>query len=269
MKVLTFLNEKGGVGKTTLARHVAAGAALHDLRVLLIDTDTQGHCAQQLGLPATPGLYNLLVKQARWGAVVYEPEARHWSGIEPTIGRLLLLPSDINTRSISAEIDQSHPLLLRERLAELEGGIELVVIDTAPTPTLLQSVIMLASDFVVYPTQCQGLSLDGLAQSTQHMRDLDDVRATFGLAPLQLVGVVPTMFQGTLAHGKGLDLLTNHFGTKRVWEPIPHRTIWQQCEYEQQTLFAYAPAGDATQQMRQMVQKTLTTLQLTSEVNHA
>jgi chromosome partitioning protein len=258
MKVLSFLNEKGGVGKTTLSRHFAAGAALHDLRVLLIDTDTQGHCSRLLGIGKQPGLYRLLMQRAPWGKVLYEANAAHWSGREPTIGQLLVLPSDISTRDITPE----QPLALRERLAELDGAIDLVILDTSPTPVKLQNVLMLASDYVAYPTQCQDLSLDGMKETTLHMHNLNAERAGFGLEPLKLVGVMPTMYSRTLVHGEALDALLNHYKRLAVWEPVPHRTVWQECEWVQQTLFSYAPHADATEMMRRMVDRLLKTLQI-------
>lgn len=256
--VLAVLNEKGGVGKTTLARHIAAGAALRDLRVLLIDTDTQGHCSRLLGIGDLPGLYQLLVQHAPWGKVIYEPDAGHWSGREPNVGRLLVLPGDISTRAIVP----THPLMLRERLAELANSVDLIVLDTSPTPVALQTALMLASDYVVYPTQCQDLSLDGLAKTTTHMRALDTEREGFGLDALKLVAVVPTMYEQTLVHGEGLDALVTHFGRRLVWEPFAHRTIWQQCEWQHKTLFAYAPTDPVTADVRRLVDHTLNVMRL-------
>ena len=66
MKVLTFLNEKGGVGKTTLTSTIGAGLAIMGYRVLLIDADPQGHLTISYGLKKHHSLYDLLVRDAEF-----------------------------------------------------------------------------------------------------------------------------------------------------------------------------------------------------------
>jgi chromosome partitioning protein len=70
LKAITLLNEKGGVGKTTLATHFAAGLTLRDLRVLLIDTDPQAHATTTFGLKKEPALHDLLVREAEFTDVL-------------------------------------------------------------------------------------------------------------------------------------------------------------------------------------------------------
>lgn len=263
MNVVTLLNEKGGVGKTTLSLHFSAGAALHDLRVLLIDSDTQGQCATLLGIAKSAGLPKLLVAGASWKSVLVEPDFARWGGRAGTVGRLLLLPGNIETRMTPMRID--NLLILRERLHELDGLIDLVVIDTSPTPTLLQPVITLASDAVIYPTRPNLLSEDGLAESVGHMREQEAVRAQYGLPPLVMLGVVPNHYRDTLAHRNGIEHLEKFFGDALVWRPLPLRTIWEDREGAQQTLFAYAPKHEAALEMMALVERMLSALKLNVE----
>ena len=62
--IISIASQKGGVGKTTLATHIAAGLAVKGHRVVLVDSDPQGHATVALGLPKEPGLYDLLVRDA-------------------------------------------------------------------------------------------------------------------------------------------------------------------------------------------------------------
>lgn len=250
MQVLTLLNEKGGVGKTTLATHIAAGLAIRGKRVLLIDSDAQGSATSQLDLPDDmSGLYQLLVKEAEWNQVLLEPQA--WAGATAVKGRLLVLPSNAETRAIPLLVDDVR--LLSERLTELDDHIDIVVVDTSPTPSLLHSMIYVASDYMVYPTQCELLSLRGLAKSVVHMQRMKDTRKAFNLKPTHLLGIQPTMFEAhTLAHKHGMELIQKQFGGV-TWRPIADRTIWKQASFQQQTIFAYAAESEAASEMWEVV----------------
>ena len=70
MKTITLLNEKGGVGKTTLAIHIAAGLAIRGKRVVLVDADAQANSTSQLQIAEAPGIHDLLVREAEWNDVL-------------------------------------------------------------------------------------------------------------------------------------------------------------------------------------------------------
>ncbi len=249
MQVITLLNEKGGVGKTSLARHVAAALALSGKRVLLVDADPQAHSTHQMRLKEYGGMYRLLVQEEEWETVLKNgtPPLAAWAGTQPTTGSLHVLRGNVETRAIPGLIDDVR--LLRERLTQLDGYMDYAVIDTSPTPSLLQSMIYIASDALIYPTQAQSLSLDGLAKSVARMASLNKTRQEFGMGGAQLIGVVPTMVRNTSAHAYGLDLIEKHFGTKMMLPSLAMSTVWQDAEYNKETLYTYAPNHEATRQM--------------------
>ncbi len=250
MKVLTLLNEKGGVGKTTLSAHIGAGLAQQGARVLIVDTDAQANLTSQFRVAETGGLYQLIVKEAAWRDVLTKPEVAGWSAGNPT-GALYLLTSNIETRGIPLMVDDAR--ILAERLEELEEHVDVVVIDTSPTPSLLHSMIYLASDYMIYPTQCEMLALGGVAKSVAHMTGNRSTRKAFGLVPTTLLAVQPMMFMSnTSAHQYGLEKIKAQFGAA-VWAPITARTIWREASYAQQTIFAYAPESPAAADMWQVV----------------
>ena len=173
MKVITLLNEKGGVGKTTLATHMAMGMAARGAKVLLIDGDPQGHATIRSGMKKAPGLYDLLVRDMEWGAVVkmVPPERFGTPGDVLPDGRLWLLPSNVETRNIANSISEAS--LLAERLEDWSTTIDVVVIDSSPTPSLLHGVFYTATDYVVYPTLLAWTSFDGLVESIKHRMEAD------------------------------------------------------------------------------------------------
>jgi chromosome partitioning protein len=252
MQVITLLNEKGGVGKTTLSVNLAAGMAIRGKRVLLIDTDAQANATNQLQLPEDGGLYQLLVKEAEWNSITASPKEVLWGTGLGMKGELMVVTSNLETRAIPLLVDDAT--ILRERLNELAEHVDVVVIDTSPTPSLLHAMIYLCSDYMIYPTQAEILSMVGLAKSVSHMQRSKDMRKAFGLRETVLLGVQPTMYQAqTIAHQHGLEKIRAQFGAL-TWHPLSQRTIWREASFAQQTIFSYAPDDAAAKEMWAVIQ---------------
>ena len=73
MKTITLLNEKGGVGKTTLSTHLAAYLALRGKKVILVDADAQAHATVTLGIAKSSGFYDLMVRDDSFQRLVISP----------------------------------------------------------------------------------------------------------------------------------------------------------------------------------------------------
>lgn len=245
MKIVTLLNEKGGVGKTTLATHIAAGLAMKGYRVVLVDADPQGHAAVTLGMKKEPALYDLLVREAPFDAVMREvpPEQFQVPGVEVS-GTLHVIASNVETRSIPLNI--SNVFVVQRRFRELQDVADFVIFDTPPTPSLLHGSINVATDGILFPTKCEYLSFDGLAESLAHRKDAQPMRQELGLENVKVLGIVPTMYRAnTVAHAEGLRKLQERFGAA-VWDAIPMRTAWVEASVMRQLVFNFAPDSEAT-----------------------
>lgn len=240
MKIITLLNEKGGVGKTTLATHIAAGLAIIGYKVLLVDADPQGNATVAFGQPNEPGLYNLLVRRADFSQVVRGiPHEIYEHPGEPVRGRLGLIPSNAETRSIATQISDAFEV--RKRFRELDNIFDVVIFDTSPTPSLLHGSIYLATHGIIYPTECEYLSMKGLMDSFSHREAADAQRQEFNLGQIMLMGIVPMKYRSaTLEHQENLADLREAFGNK-VWNPIPQRTIWPEATRLNRTVWNLAP----------------------------
>src|SRR5262249_26881933 len=124
MKTIVCANEKGGVGKTTLAIHLAAGLAIEGQTVILIDGDPQGHSTLGLRAKKEPQIYELMARDAEWEHVLRTVPPAVYACDEPK-GQLMLLPSNIETKNLATM--SLNAFQLRERLAEISDSVDTVI----------------------------------------------------------------------------------------------------------------------------------------------
>jgi chromosome partitioning protein len=254
MKIITLLNEKGGVGKTTLATHIATGLAIRGYRVILADADPQGHATVALGINRLPGLYNLLVREESFRDNLHfvQPSTYEVPG-QPVKGQLYVVPGNNETRAIP--LMTSDGLIVLKRFSELRGHVDVVIFDTSPTPSLLHASIYMATHSIVYPTECEFLSLDGLKMSLQHKDSIQPTREQWGLPHLEVLGIVPMKYRAsTVLHSHNLQSLHRYYGDK-VWEPLALGTIWGEASQRRRPVFHLAPDSRASEEIWNVVNR--------------
>ncbi len=253
MQILTLSNFKGGCGKSTSATHIAAGLAIKGKRVVLVDGDPQAHATLMFGLQEEPGLYDLLVRNASFEKVLRPVHPQVYAPDGNSKGELFVVPSNVETRSIPLHI--TDPFIMHRRMHQLDNWADIVIVDTSPTPSLLQTVIFVATDGMIYPTKCEALSFDGLNKSLGFREEAQPMRQKYGLSPVALVGIIPTMYRAsTIEHTQLYDALKENFGD-RVWRPIPQRTVWAEASRLRQPVFAVAPDTQAAKDAWYLVHK--------------
>lgn len=229
MKIISFANQKGGVGKTTSAINLADGLAHQGYRTLLVDLDPQGHVAFALGLEKTPGLYHLICLDEKLPRVV-----------RPARPNLDILPSDKRTEKVKRQITLSD---FRETiLAEIlrSSGYDVILIDMAPSLDVLHVNGLVASDWVIIPTRLDALAIDGVKEILLTMGEI----AQQGY-PFQGYSVLPTFFDRTTRETlTQFKEVIHTFGT-RVWPPIPQDTRVREAAAFGKTLSEYSPDSPA------------------------
>jgi chromosome partitioning protein len=252
MKVITLLNEKGGVGKTTLSTHIAAGLAIRGLRVVFVDADPQANSTKVFGLPKAPHFHDLIVRGKAWAEALQlvHPDVYGEPHRVPA-GQLLVVAGDKESRTIPLNI--SDPRVVRIRFNELRKHVDYIIVDTPPTPSLLHAAIVAASDFIIAPTDCEAFSaLDGLHETVQ---SAGQVYKATGQKTGQVIGIVPNRYNAkTIVHTEVLQHLRKTYGDL-VWPEINQATIIARAQLERQFLFGYAPESRATGQMWELIDR--------------
>lgn len=232
MKTITFLNEKGGVGKTTLAMTLACALARDGAMVMILDTDPQATLTYALGLQKAPHFYNLIQRQEAWGTLAKRVDTER---IAPAAkGQLWVLPGDRESRNLTVE----NAMLLHHRLQELTKSFDYVIVDTAPSASLLHILVYIATDYIIYPTQLEHFSMEGLRESLNVMGAYTGVRQGLGRPAIQMLGIIPTMTRlNTQEHS--LNMADLQAAGMTVFRPMHNRIVWPASTSTRQSIFAY------------------------------
>ena len=188
-RVVTVINQKGGVGKTTTVINIAAEIALRGFRVLVIDSDSQGNCATGLGVDKSK------VKNTTRDLIL-SPEtaidSRHATAVE----NLHIIVGDRSLIGLEQEMMRQlgREKRMKEALQPLLAHYDLVLIDTPPSLGLVTINALVASDGVLVPVQTEYFALEGLALLSGTIRE---VRSLLN-ERLGVDGVLLTMHSQTL-----------------------------------------------------------------------
>lgn len=261
--VVGLLNEKGGVGKTTVAYHLAAGLAHHGRRVLLIDADAQACATEGMGVEPDKrrGFFCVVAQDAEWSDHIVSIKPDVWSDGQPC-GKLLLCPGSVATQAIPTLVQE--PKLLTDRINDLRESVDVVVIDTSPTPSMLNVLIWSAMTHVLIPTEMEIPSLRSVANTMQRIDEVNGLRerVSIGMPPIQLMGIQPNkVHPRTNAHSYGLKVTLSEY-KRHVWPSLPVRTVWRDASWHSKSLFAYAPDDVATMEAWSMVDRVMRRLEV-------
>ena len=188
-RVVTVINQKGGVGKTTTVINIAAQIALRGFRVLVIDSDSQGNCATGLGVDKSK------VKNTTRDLIL-SPEtavdSRHATAVE----NLHIIVGDRSLIGLEQEMMRQlgREKRMKEALQPLLAHYDLVLIDTPPSLGLVTINALVASDGILVPVQTEYFALEGLALLSGTIRE---VRSLLNES-LGVDGVLLTMHSQTL-----------------------------------------------------------------------
>ena len=213
-KIISIINQKGGVGKTTTAVNLSALMADMGQRVLLVDLDPQGNATSGLGMAVEErSMHEVLQGRVQMKDLVEKTDFKNLS----------LAGSDI--RLADAELQlvnlDDREARLKTALNTVSADFDFIIIDCPPSLSLLTVNALTASDSVIIPIQCEYYALEGVASL---MQTIQRVKRTFN-PRLDVEGVVLTMLDGRTNLGlQVVDEVKKHF-RKQVYGSVIPRTI--------------------------------------------
>jgi chromosome partitioning protein len=240
---VAVLNQKGGTGKTTTSVNLAAGLAERGGRVLLIDADAQGNVGVSLGLKAQYTLYHVLMDEVSVDDAVV-----------PIGNTFDVLCSDDSLAAAEIKLAQ-HPgrgAVLSRRLEAAGkeiGGYTHIVIDCAPSLSLINQNALCAVDEVIIPVACDYLSLVGVKQV---LKTLKNVHSHLGHT-VKVGGVVPTFYDARAKICRdALEALRKHFGDLCL-PPVRQNTKLKEAPSHRKTIFEHDPNSSGAEDYRVVV----------------
>ena len=220
-KIISLVNQKGGVGKTTTSINLSASLAMLGKKILLIDLDPQGNATTGVGInkgDITSSVYDLLRGSASVSEVIIKTDFKN----------LDIMPATIKLAGIDIELIEKSKIdpnfkkayQLKEKLVSIKDQYDYIIIDCPPSLGMITTNALTASNSVIIPVQCEFFALEGITQL------LNTIMLTQkNLNPtLDLEGVLLTMLSKS---NLGLDVIEEirSYFKDRVYDTIIPRLI--------------------------------------------
>ena len=189
-KILSIVNQKGGVGKTTTAVNLAAGLGMSGKKILLIDADPQGNSTSGYGISKREifvSSYDVLIGKAKAAEAIVK------TGFE----NVDLIPCNMQLAGAEIELaslEKEREAQLKKALAPVRDNYDYIFIDCPPSLGLITINSLTASDSLLVPIQCEYYALEGLSQLMNTVRTVKRLFNPY----LELEGVILTMYDGRL-----------------------------------------------------------------------
>ena len=246
MRIISFVNQKGGVAKTTSAVNIGASLVNHGKRVLLIDLDAQG------SLSICSGFMEIGADELTTYEVLKGEDIR--KAVRSVSDGLSVLPTDI--RLSGAEISLSsvpgREFLLKEALSVYENDFDYVLIDCPPSLGILTLIALTASDGVIIPVKADFLALNGMSQL---VNVINVVRRRMN-PKLEIFGVIATFYNSRRNLDQQIvEQIETFFPGKLFETKISQNTALAEAPANGTNIFSYDSKSKGAQQYEALTEE--------------
>ena len=244
-KIISMVNQKGGVGKTTTSINLSASLGYLGKKVLLIDLDPQGNTTTGVGInkgDIDKSIYDVLVSEATFPEVIQKTKFKN----------LHIVPATINLAGVDIELIEksrfqsgfSKGEQLKQKLNEIRDNYDFILIDCPPSLGILTTNALTASDSVIIPVQCEFFALEGIMQLLNSI-----MLAQRNLNPrLDIEGVLLTMLDSRTNLGLEVVEDIRSYFKERVYDTIIPRLIrLTEAPSHGKPILAYDPKSRGTE----------------------
>ncbi|MDA1198235.1 MAG: AAA family ATPase [Proteobacteria bacterium] len=219
MKIISVINQKGGVGKTTTVINLATALAEIGKKILVIDLDPQGNATTGLGLSnndSEKNIYKIIIGQSNPNNCI----------LSSSVKNLDLIGSNVNLSGLEIETasDPSRAFLLKKIINQNENlfsKYENIFIDCPPSLSLLTVMSLVVADELLVPLQTEFFALEGISQLVKTIE-----RIKINLNPnLNIRGILLTMFDKRNKLSNEVDAEARKFFKDKVYKTVIPRNV--------------------------------------------
>lgn len=238
--IIAFVNQKGGVGKTTSCLNVGAALSRKGQRVLLIDADPQGNLTIGAGVDLgdnDPTIYEVLKGKADINDAIQFTENSSYD----------LIPADIILSGADVELSgiPGREMILKEKLTQITAIYDYILIDCPPSLSLITIMALTAATGVIIPVQAHFYALNGVVQ----LIDTINLVKRRMNPQLEITGVITTMYDPRkLINKEVYDSLNNAFPGKVYESTISNSVALVEAPSAGKDIFKYKPGSKAAKQ---------------------
>lgn len=251
-KIISIINQKGGVGKTTTAVNLAAFLADKGYKTMLVDADSQGNATSGLSkdVEFEETLYDVLLDDVSIEEAVVKTD------IKTDIKKLSILPASIDLAGAEIEMVsmEKREFLMKRKLDQVCDKYDFILIDCPPSLGLMTLNALVASQEILIPIQAEFYALEGLSQLVKTVQVV-----TRKLNPgLSILGILLTMFDGrTNLSLQVADEVKKYFGNKVFRTVIPRSVKLSEAPSFGEPILTYAPKSKGAEAYKKLCREVI------------
>ena len=221
MQIISVINQKGGVGKTTTVINLAAGLSQQDKKILVIDLDPQGNATTGLGLSnlgvSEDTIYGVLNGTKQISKVIKKTEFKNLDIITSNV--------DLSGLEVETAGDSNRAFILKLKLAaflnDSRGFYDYILIDCPPSLSLLTVMALVSSNSLVVPLQTEFFALEGL---TQLMKTIERIKISLN-PELNIRGILLTMYDKRNKLSSQVEKEARDYFNEKVYSTVIPRNV--------------------------------------------